>query len=172
MRTAAAAREAAATTSTASTEAAAASTRANSSAAAAGAGAWSRYSGIAKVAVAVVGYESIKSAGNFQKATNVYVTAAGETAAGLKQVRSGMLDIASGDGHARSTSSKTACTHREGRPSRRRRPGDPEGCLAGRQGGERRPRRGYQRADVGHGLLRQFDRFAGPGDERDQGCCR
>jgi phage-related protein len=49
-------------------------------------------------AAAVVGVESVRMASEFQKDTNVLVTAAGESASGLKVVRSGIQDIAMSTG--------------------------------------------------------------------------
>lgn len=49
-------------------------------------------------AVAAIGIESIKMAGDFQTQTSVLQTAAGETTAGLKVVRAGILDIAKSTG--------------------------------------------------------------------------
>lgn len=48
--------------------------------------------------VAAIGVESIKMAGDFQTQTSVLQTAAGETTAGLKVVRAGILDIAKSTG--------------------------------------------------------------------------
>ncbi|MCU1590086.1 MAG: hypothetical protein JWP11_1342 [Frankiales bacterium] len=48
--------------------------------------------------VAAIGIESVKMAGDFQKETNVLVTAAGESQSSLGKVRKGILDIASATG--------------------------------------------------------------------------
>ncbi len=48
--------------------------------------------------VVVIGVESVKMAGEFQTATSVLQTAAGESSAGLKIVRAGILDIAKSTG--------------------------------------------------------------------------
>jgi hypothetical protein len=45
-----------------------------------------------------IGAHAVKMAADFQKSTNVFVTAAGETTANLKTVRAGILNIATGTG--------------------------------------------------------------------------
>jgi hypothetical protein len=49
-------------------------------------------------AAGALGYESLKSAGDFEKSTNVLVTAAGESTSGLVTVRDGIKDIATTTG--------------------------------------------------------------------------
>jgi peptidoglycan hydrolase-like protein with peptidoglycan-binding domain len=73
-------------------------TEGTAAAATRGGGAFATFGKLATVAVAGIGYESIKTAAEFQKSTNVYVTAAGETTDGLKTVRKGIQDIAVGTG--------------------------------------------------------------------------
>lgn len=54
--------------------------------------------GIAGIAVAAVGYESVKAAGNFQSLTEHLVTDAGESQSQLKKVQAGILSISTATG--------------------------------------------------------------------------
>ncbi len=54
--------------------------------------------GIAGLAVAAIGYESVKAAGDFQSMTEHLVTDAGESASNLGMIRSGMLALAASTG--------------------------------------------------------------------------
>lgn len=94
--TAAASEEAATQTDTA----AAAQTRlgASSERAAAGAGVASNALKYGALAVAAIGYESVKAAGNFESMTQHLVTDAGESQKNLSMVRSGMLALSAQTG--------------------------------------------------------------------------
>lgn len=66
--------------------------------AAAGSGLASKAMKVGALAIAAIGYESIKAAGNFQSMTQHLVTDAGESQSNLAMVRSGMLQIATTTG--------------------------------------------------------------------------
>lgn len=102
-RQAATARAAAATTTEAAAEtdtAAAAQTRLRGAQAeaAAGSGIMSKALGIGALAVAAVGYESVKAAGNFESLTEHLVTDAGESQKNLSMIRAGMMSLAAQTG--------------------------------------------------------------------------
>ena len=54
--------------------------------------------GIAALAIAAIGYESVKTAGNFQSLTEHLVTDAGESQSKLAMIRTGILNIATATG--------------------------------------------------------------------------
>ena len=94
--TAAASEEAAAQTDTAA--ASQERLRTASEGAAAGAGVASKALKYGALAVAAVGYESVKAAGNFESMTQHLVTDAGESQQNLAMIRSGMLALAAQTG--------------------------------------------------------------------------